>query len=99
MTHSTVVEQVAGTAILLDRLAGEQPFGLFYTVDVTTRIKDWNKGRKRMSQLACNELINRQLYPIDDLENPKRVSTIAAVRHQRIHDHDAVADGGIRWSF
>ncbi len=77
----------------LDRLAGEQPFGLFYTVDVTSRIKDWNTGRTRMSQLACNELIDRQLYPIDDLENPKRASAIAAARATLREDGCAVIRG------
>ncbi len=33
-----------------------------------------------MKQFACNELINRQLYPIDEPQNPKRASVIAAAR-------------------
>ncbi len=46
-----------------------------------------------MSQLACNELINRQLYPIDDLENPKRASAIVAVRATLREDGCAVIRG------
>ncbi len=46
-----------------------------------------------MSQLACTELINRQLYPIDDLENPKRASAIVAVRATLREDGCAIIRG------
>ena len=43
-----------------------------------------------MKQLACNELINRQLYPIDEPQNPKRASVIAATRAALAADGCAV---------
>lgn len=43
-----------------------------------------------MIKLSCNELIDRRLYPIDELENPKRAAIIAAVRGELKADGCAV---------